>query len=131
MSDFPITAAQLSGNFCETLFYGMYLVTCTFCVRVLFIGGSGRDERWLQFREIRWFWVSIAFTLFGVCTFDTAIGLLHNFQAFVESNDPDISFDNIGNWINIARVRIECSFLEIKFLNMVVDSQPVRRDAYR
>jgi hypothetical protein len=110
-NSFPLTAAQLSGNFCETLFFGMYLVTCTFCARTLFIGGSGRDERWLSYREIRWMMVAIAFTLFGILTFDVAIGLLHNFHAFVESNDPPKAFADIADWINIARVRFDSNLL--------------------
>ncbi|KAF5347962.1 hypothetical protein D9756_010218 [Leucocoprinus leucothites] len=100
---FPLTAAQLSGNFCETLFYGMYLVTCTFCARTLLITGSGREERWLRWHEIRWMMAIVAILLFAICTFDTAIGLLHNFHAFVESNDAETELLDIADWINIAR----------------------------
>ncbi|KAJ3565895.1 hypothetical protein NP233_g7350 [Leucocoprinus birnbaumii] len=100
---FPITAAQLSGNFCETLFYGMYLVTCTFCAHTLLITGTGRDERWLRLHEIRWMMAIVALALFAICTFDTAIGLLHNFHAFVRSTNPEKEFLNIADWINIAR----------------------------
>lgn len=103
---FPITAAQLSGNFSETLFYGMYLVTCCFCGHTLFFTGSGRDERLLRAHEIRWMMVFIALALFSICTFDVAIGLLHNFQAFIESSDPTKELENIRYWINITRVRI-------------------------
>jgi hypothetical protein len=102
---FPITAAQLSGNFCETLFFGMYLVTCTFCARTLLITGSGREERWLRPHEIRWLMAAVALILFVILTFDTAIGLLHNFHAFVKSDDPEEELLNIADWINIARVR--------------------------
>ncbi|KAF5345977.1 hypothetical protein D9756_010906 [Leucocoprinus leucothites] len=100
---FPITAAQLSGNFCETLTYGMYLVTCTFCARTLLLTGSGQEERWRRPHEIRWFMAIIAFTLFGICTFDVAIGLLHNFHAFIEADDAETEFYNIADWINISR----------------------------
>ncbi|KAF5347892.1 hypothetical protein D9756_010197 [Leucocoprinus leucothites] len=100
---FPLTAAQLSGNFCETLFYGMYLVTFTFCARTLLITGSGREERWLRLHEIRWTMMIVALTLFAICTFDTAIGLLHNFHAFVQSEDAEKELLNIADWINIAR----------------------------
>jgi len=100
---FPITAAQLSGNFCETLFYGMYLVTCCFCARTLLLTGEGREERWLRLNEIRWMMASIAVTLFVISTFDVAIGLLHNFHAFVDAPDATKEFFNIADWINIAR----------------------------
>jgi len=106
---FPITAAQLSGNFCETLFFGIYLVTCTSCVRTLLITGTGTGtstgkERWRRPHEIRWMLTIIAFVLFVICTFDTALGLLHNFRAFVDSEDPEREFRNIADWVNIARV---------------------------
>ncbi len=102
---FPITAAQLSGNFCETLFYGMCLVTCCFCARTLLLTGEGREERWLHLNEIRWMMASIAVALFVICTFDVAIGLLHNFHAFVSAKNATAEFFNIADWINIARVR--------------------------
>lgn len=63
----PITASQLSGNFCETLFYGMYLVTCTFCARTPLLTGSGGEEQWLRLNKIRWIMAILAFALFGVC----------------------------------------------------------------
>jgi hypothetical protein len=105
----PITAAQLAGNFCETLFYGIYLVTCIFCARFLLFTGSGHEERWLRADEIRWMMVVIASLLFAICTFDVAIGLLHNFRAFVQSDNPEKELLNLGDWINIARVRISVS----------------------
>jgi hypothetical protein len=108
---FPITAAQLTGNFCETLFFGMYLATCTFCVRPLFLIGDGEDERWRRLHEIRWFMVIVSAALFIISTFDVAIGLLHNFHAFIDSTDPVKEFNNIGDWINIARVGILIYFI--------------------
>ncbi|EKM79155.1 hypothetical protein AGABI1DRAFT_113763 [Agaricus bisporus var. burnettii JB137-S8] len=100
---FPITAAQLAGNFCETLFYGMYLVTSGFCARSLLFTGCGHEERWLRPDEIRWMMVVIASLLFVICTFDVAIGLLHNFHAFVQSDNPEKELLNLGDWINITR----------------------------
>lgn len=106
---FPITAAQLAGNFCETLFYGMYLVTSGFCARSLLFTGCGHEERWLRPDEIRWMMVVIASLLFVICTFDVAIGLLHNFHAFVQSDNPEKELLNLGDWINITRVRASAS----------------------
>ncbi|XP_006463035.1 hypothetical protein AGABI2DRAFT_207725 [Agaricus bisporus var. bisporus H97] len=101
---FPITAAQLVGNFCETLLYGMYLVTCGLCARAFLFTGSGKEERWLRPHEIRWMMVFIATTLLAICSFDVAIGLLHNFQAFIQSTNPSEEYYDIGDWINISRI---------------------------
>ncbi|XP_006463024.1 hypothetical protein AGABI2DRAFT_179566 [Agaricus bisporus var. bisporus H97] len=101
---FPITAAQLAGNFCETLVYGMYLVTCCFCARTLLVTSSGpREGRLLRLREIRWMMAIIALALFCICTFDVAIGLLHNFNAFIRAPNAKEEFLNIKDWINLAR----------------------------
>jgi hypothetical protein len=107
---FPITAAQLAGNFCETLFYGMYLVTCGFCARSLLFTSGGHGKRWLRTDEIRWMTVVISSLLFIICTFNLFIGLLHNFRAFVKSDNPEKEFLNLGDWINITRVCISMPF---------------------
>lgn len=99
----PITAAQLSGNFCETLFYGIYLVTFCSCARTLLTTGSGQAERWRRPSEIRWMMASVTVVLFVICTFDVTIGLLHNFRAFIDSSDPQQVFLNITDWITVAR----------------------------
>ncbi|KAF5347897.1 hypothetical protein D9756_010198 [Leucocoprinus leucothites] len=99
---FPITAAELTGNFCETLTYGMYLVTCTFCARTLFLTGGGQEESWRRLHKIRWLMTLVAFALLSLCTFDVEIGLLHNFRAFIDAEDAETEFSNISDWINIA-----------------------------
>ena len=101
---FPLTIAQLFGNFCETLFYGIYLVTCLSCVRVFLDAWTRQVGRWGRSRRIRWLMTMTALALFTICTFDTVIGLVHNIQAFVHSNDPEKEFVNLSNWITIARV---------------------------
>ncbi|KAJ7915795.1 hypothetical protein B0H13DRAFT_1999469 [Mycena leptocephala] len=104
---FPITEAQLTGIYFETLTYGMYLVTCCFCAQTLFwIPQPGGGERLRQRSEIQWLLVSIFCFIFVVSTFDDIIGLLHMILAFEE-------LTNIHDWINIAR-----SFNQI--LNMIV-----------
>jgi hypothetical protein len=103
---FPITEAQLTGNFCETLTYGIYLTTCTFCVRTLLMDQYGR---WRKLHEIRWYLVSVAVILFGVSTFDVIIGLIHNIKAFVDYHGqggaPE-ELTNIRDWINVSRVSL-------------------------
>jgi hypothetical protein len=46
----------------------------------------------------------VAVILFLILTFDIAIGLLHNFNAFIKSDDPEKELLRISNWINITRV---------------------------
>jgi hypothetical protein len=71
--------------------------------------------------------VGIAALLFVICTFDVAIGLLHNFRAFVESDNPEKELLNLGDWINITRVRISASiFATIQIIEMR-DNSPVHR----
>jgi hypothetical protein len=101
---FPIIAAQLSGILCETLFYGMYLVTCGFCARTLLIVVNGEEERWVRWHEVRWTMASIAVVLFFISTWDVATGILHLFDAFIKAGNATVELTNIGGWINIARV---------------------------
>ncbi|KAJ7831553.1 hypothetical protein B0H13DRAFT_2113279, partial [Mycena leptocephala] len=57
---FPITDAEITGIYFETLTYGMYLVTCCFCAQILFwIPQPGGGERLRQRSEIKWLLVSI------------------------------------------------------------------------
>jgi len=101
---FPLTKAQLTGDFCETLTYGMYIVTCGFVARTLLL--TGPEERWRRPSEIRWFMVGFAVSLFAISTFDVIIGLEHNILAFVEYKGPGGAGEeltDISEWINIAR----------------------------
>ncbi|KAK7046819.1 hypothetical protein R3P38DRAFT_2875982 [Favolaschia claudopus] len=105
---FPITEAQLTGNYFETLTYGMYLVTCCFCARSLFWipTAHGGDDRLRRSSEIRWLLVSVFCFIFAVNTFDDVIGLLHNLRAFVffkGGGGAQEELTNIHDWINIAR----------------------------
>jgi hypothetical protein len=104
-SQFPITAAQLSGILCETLLYGMYLVTCGFCARALLIVSNDGEKRWVRVHEVRWILTIIAVALFVISTWDVAIGILHLFHAFIKAENATVELTNIADWINIARVR--------------------------
>ncbi|KXN87787.1 hypothetical protein AN958_08143 [Leucoagaricus sp. SymC.cos] len=81
---FSNTAAHLTGNFCEAVAFGIYLVTCILCVRVLF-KGSGKEERRRRPSEIHWFLAIIALVMFILCTLNVLLGFVRNFYAFVES----------------------------------------------
>jgi hypothetical protein len=107
---FPITAAQLTGNYFETLGYGMYLVTCIFCAQTLFwIPQPGGGERLRRRSEIRWLLVSVFCFIFVVSTFDDIIGQVHIILAFVKykgAGGAKEELTNIHDWINIVRVSI-------------------------
>jgi succinate dehydrogenase/fumarate reductase cytochrome b subunit len=109
-----ITAAQIFGNFFEAVFFGLYLVTCGFCARTLLITGHGQEERWFRASEIRWIMAIVAVALFLVLTFDVAIGLLHNFNAFVKSKNAEKELLNISDWINITRVYLSYQQFSIR-----------------
>ncbi|KXN81202.1 hypothetical protein AN958_05783 [Leucoagaricus sp. SymC.cos] len=100
---FPITAAQLTGTFCEAVFYGMYLVTCAPCFRIIFMTESRREERWRRPSEIRWMMAIAGLTLFIVCTLNVTMGFSRDYRAFIQSEDAKKAL--IADWTNIARVR--------------------------
>jgi hypothetical protein len=74
LNKFPLTEAQITGNWFETLTYGMYLVTCGFCTRTLLF--IGPEERWRKPSEIRWLILGFGVSLFVVATFSVAVGSL-------------------------------------------------------
>ncbi len=120
---FPITAAKRTGNYCETLTYGIYLVSCCFCARTLLFT-NGPDERLRKPHEIRWLLLSVAVILFLISTFDDIIGLVHNMAAFVWYAGPGGArqeLTNIHDWINIARVSNSNSVTDIEFTSMIPD----------
>ncbi|KAJ7894316.1 hypothetical protein B0H14DRAFT_802797 [Mycena olivaceomarginata] len=104
---FPITEAQLTGHYFETLGYGMYLVTSCLCAHTLFwIPQPGGGERLRRRSEIRWLLVSVFCFLFVVSTFDDIIGLVHMILAFVKytgQGGAKGELTNIHEWINIVR----------------------------
>ncbi|KXN81349.1 hypothetical protein AN958_05143 [Leucoagaricus sp. SymC.cos] len=100
---FPITGANLVGSFCDAVFYGIYLVTCTTCFRILFMTGSGREERWRHPSEVRWMMAIGGLILFIVCTLDITLAFSSNYRAFVHSENAEKAL--IADWSNIAEVR--------------------------
>lgn len=103
----PLTAAELIGNYCETLTFGIYLVTCCFCARTLLFSDDP-EERLRRPSEIRWFMFSVAVALFVFSVFDDIIGWAHNMAAFVRYHGPGGANQEfkIREWISVARVSI-------------------------
>jgi hypothetical protein len=109
--EFPITIAQLIGNFCEVLTYGIYLVTCTFCAKVLLMN---QDGHWKRPHEIRWHILAAGIILFVVSTLDVVTGLMHNINAFVDyhgEGGPRQELTKMKDWINVSRVSLFASCL--------------------
>ncbi|KXN83507.1 hypothetical protein AN958_01365 [Leucoagaricus sp. SymC.cos] len=101
---FSISAAHLSGLFCEAIFYGMYLVTCTRSVRLLFMTGSGREERWRRLGEIRWVMTIVALILFTICTLDITMSFSRDFRAVVKSDDAETVLMAPADWTNVGQI---------------------------
>ena len=85
---FPITVAQLSGNFCKTIFFGIYLAISTLCIPIFYDVWIKKQQQWGQLSRTRWIITTVALILIVICTFDTILGLVHNIQAFIDSSDP-------------------------------------------
>ncbi|KAJ6620469.1 hypothetical protein B0H10DRAFT_2215986 [Mycena sp. CBHHK59/15] len=106
-SKLPITAAQLTGLYFETLAYGVYLVTCCFCAKTLFwIVQPGGGERLRRRDETRWVLVSVFCFIFLVSTLDDVTVMMHIMAAFVRYKGAGGAMEeltNIRDWINIVR----------------------------
>ncbi|KXN88449.1 hypothetical protein AN958_07360 [Leucoagaricus sp. SymC.cos] len=100
---FAITGANLVGNICSAVFYGIYLVTCAPCCRILFTTGSGREERWRRPSEIRWMMAIGGLIPFIVCNPNLMMGFSCNYRAFMQSENAQKVL--IADWTNIAQVR--------------------------
>jgi hypothetical protein len=102
-SKLPITAAQLTGLYFETLAYGMYLVTCCFCAQTLFwIVQPGGGEELRRRNEVHWIMVSVFCFIFVVSTLDDVTGMIHIMAAFVRykgPGGPQKEPTNIRDWI--------------------------------
>ena len=103
---FPITVAQLSGNFCKTIFFGIYLAISTLCIPIFYDVWIKKQQQWGQLSRTRWIITTVALILIVICTFDTILGLVHNIWTFIDSSDPIQEFQKTSSWINLARVSI-------------------------
>ena len=100
---FPITEAQLTGLFVESITFGIHIVTLGYCLHALFRKGG----RWKRWSDVHWGMVAVSLTLFIVATFDVTLGFYHNVKAFVFYTSPGGALDeftNISEWVNVCRV---------------------------
>lgn len=102
MAAFPVDEAHIVALFMEAVTYGVYLVTLGMCLRALFWGNTGRKKRY------NWPLIVVALLMFVFSTFDVALGLRHNLDAFIYYKGPGgpiEEFKDISYWVNVMKVR--------------------------
>lgn len=98
-----LTDAETYGLFFESVFYGVYLVTCGFCVRTLFTTQTGLK----RLRDLNWPMIVVAFLLFGIATVDAVLQFtrnLHTFQIADGPTDAANDFSAISDPVNVVKV---------------------------
>ncbi|KAJ3553789.1 hypothetical protein NM688_g3430 [Phlebia brevispora] len=100
MSNFPVDEAQIIALFMESIAYGAFLVSQGMCYHVLLY-----DQRGPR-RTVNWAMFIITTVMAVFATFDVALGLRHNLEAFIfyaGPGGPDGEFDDISNWVNVMK----------------------------
>lgn len=103
MTDFPITEAQLTGLFLESIVFGIYLVTFGMCLHTLMMTGS----RWRSPAELNVPMIIVTGVFFVIAAFDLALGFYHTIKAFVlftGDGGAAAEFTNISDWVNVMKV---------------------------
>ncbi|CAA7268856.1 unnamed protein product [Cyclocybe aegerita] len=99
---FPITEAQLTGLFVESILFGVHMVSLGYCLQAL----MSTKTRWRRSSEINWPMVAISCALFANAAFDVSLGFYHNMKAFVFYTGPGgaaAKFTDISNWVNVLK----------------------------
>lgn len=112
-SDFTIDKAQIVGLFLECIFFGIFLVTFPPCLRAL-VWKNGRIK---AIDTINWTMFAVAMVLASFAVLDTALGLLHNIEAFVlykGPGGPTEELSNISDWVNVMKESLLIS-VELQF----------------
>jgi hypothetical protein len=102
---FPITEAELTGSFTESVLWGFHIVTLGFCMQTLLRS----KNQWKSSRDINWPMVAVSLALFINASFDVLLGFYHTLLAFVffqGEGGATGEYTDISEWINIARVCI-------------------------
>ncbi|KAJ7326169.1 hypothetical protein DFH08DRAFT_884978 [Mycena albidolilacea] len=105
----PLTDAQSYGLFLESIFYGIYLVTCGVCLKTLLLSRLG--DRLKPVRELNWAMLIVVFILFGVATVDAILQFYRNLHTFQIANGPGDAagdFSNISDPINVVKSATVC-----------------------
>jgi hypothetical protein len=102
MAEFPITEAQITGLFIESVLFGVHLISVGYCTRAL----VSTRTRWKRADEISWAMLCVSLVLLANATFDVTLGFYHNLQAFVfytGQGGAVQEFTDISNWINVSK----------------------------
>ncbi|KAJ7625663.1 hypothetical protein FB45DRAFT_1060327 [Roridomyces roridus] len=99
---FALIDAETYGLFLESVFYGIYLVTCGFCIPALFV----HEDRLKRLRDLNWPMVLVGFFMFSIATVDVVLQFYRNLHTFRISNtqlEALEDFTAIGNPINFVK----------------------------
>lgn len=105
MPAFPITEAQVTGLFVESVFFGIHLITFGSCMQALM---PATDKQWRGLGNVNWAMLVVSLFLLANAAFDVSLGFYHNLKAFVffkGSGGPVQELTNISDWINVSKVR--------------------------
>jgi hypothetical protein len=101
----PLTDAHSYGLFLESIFYGIYLVTCGACLKTLLFSG----DRLKPVRELKWAMLVVVFILFAVATVDAVLQFYQNLHTFQIASGPGAAaddFSDISDPINVVKVSV-------------------------
>ena len=106
MPEISVSQAEIIGLFLESVFYGIYLVSCPFCWLLLLRKGSRRQRS----NEVNWIIVVASLVLFVIATLDLSLHLYQNMFAFVFYTGEGGAIEaftisvSTGSWITLTRV---------------------------
>ncbi|KAJ3721326.1 hypothetical protein DFJ43DRAFT_1094643 [Lentinula guzmanii] len=99
-----ISEAQLLGLFLASVFWGMFLITFIQCIRYLLWDSRGVLK---PAATVNWPLFVVAALLAFLSTFDVALGLMHNIEAFIFYTGPAwgsaARFTGLTDWVNILK----------------------------
>lgn len=110
-STFPVTEAQLTSLFLQSICYGVLVITFGFCLHSLL----NRDGRLRKSSEIHWLMLGVTIFAFILSSFDLALNFYNNLKAFVfytGKGGPIEVFSKISDWVNVSKVCRQCFFTE-------------------
>ncbi|KAJ6529983.1 hypothetical protein DFH09DRAFT_1411391 [Mycena vulgaris] len=99
---FPFTDVHSYGLFFESVLYGIYLVTCGFCLKTLFTDKA----RLKRLSDINWAMVIVISVLFSIATVDAVLQFYRNLHTFATTDGPgaaSVAFADISDPINVVK----------------------------
>ena len=99
MPEIPFPEVQIIGLFLQSIFYGIYLVSCPFCWLALLRTAS----RWRQYNEVNWILIVVSCMFFVIATLDLFLHLYQNILEFIPYAGEGIPISGT-NWTALVRV---------------------------